>query len=290
MEQVKNDGLWQRRAIFSEESYIPWQPGFERFGAEYHHQFVHDDIVADFYEIDSADFTHYALPTIPDGCTDFMFTKCGDVFHGYISTGVRAKKDFYFGEIEYLFGIRFMPGATCLFFRNPIREIVERPVYIEDLFAEGDSLLSRLTATSSFEERVAVATKFLQAARLQEDGQSKLLGYCTKRMYQTRGNEKLSVLAEDTGYTDRYIRNLFTDYIGISPKSFCQMLRLQYILLLLAQHPHMNLEAVAAFAGYDDLSHMNRDCRRYMGCSSRQVRTQDFCQRGSKDGSIMFPC
>ena len=94
-----------RNTIFENKSYVPWQPAFEKFGAEYNNRIQMpgsslSGIVADFYEIGKADFKDQSLVTVPDGCTDFMFAFDGKKILCYVSTCVRENKKLYFGNIS----------------------------------------------------------------------------------------------------------------------------------------------------------------------------------------------
>lgn len=114
-------------------NYVAFQPGFEKFANTYHgfiparDSFLQQN-VSDFYEIKNGNFSEKAIVTIPDGCTDIMFAFDGNDMKIYISTGVRVIKKFYFGSLEYLFGIRFKPGCTYHIFHEKIKKFVHKPV------------------------------------------------------------------------------------------------------------------------------------------------------------------
>ena len=261
----------ERTDIFEKNGYVPWQPAFETFGISYHNKLQPpatdlDGIVADFYEISRADFKKDSLMTIPDGCTDFMFVSKGSQLRSYVSAGVRTNKEFYFGEAEFLFGIRFMPGGTYRVFPDPIRELVHHPIPLSCIMHNTDILLEQFFACQSFAQRVELLSDYVRA---------------NLRQRETR-YEILNGLA-------RYLQELCNDYIGISPKEFCQTVRMQYALALEQKNPQAALAVLASMAGYADLSHMNREFKKYMSCKLSDIKKNKIRKSGQMMEQIVFP-
>ncbi|WP_040685753.1 helix-turn-helix domain-containing protein, partial [Nocardia vinacea] len=71
-------------------------------------------------------------------------------------------------------------------------------------------------------------------------------------------------LATDLAVSERQLRNLFTNGIGISPKHFARIGRVRRILVD-ASDTEVSLADVAAVHGYYDQSHMSADFKALMG-------------------------
>ena len=282
-----------RNAIFEKNGYVPWQPAFEKFGADYNNKIQTTGnelkgVVSDFYEISSADFKENSLVTIPDACTDFMFAYDGKKLRSYISTGVRKNKKFYFGDIKSLFGVRFMPGGTYYVFKDPIKDMVHNPVSLDNVLKNAGSLEDKFMECGTFEKRVDLLRDYISANICNMDAKSEILSNLTSLVYSCRGNINIEEISRQLGYSSRYIQNLCNAYIGLTPKELCQTVRMQYALMLEKKNPQASLETISSFAGYADISHMNREFKKYMFCKMSDIR-HDNVEKSKKEAQqIVF--
>lgn len=104
-----------------------------------------------------------------------------------------------------------------------------------------------------------------------------MLQYCVEKIMDNNGQYSLEMLAEHTGYSQRYLHTLFKRYTGTAPKTFAKTIRMQHAAALLQKD--IPLSQIAAESGYADQSHMNRDFIQLTNCLPRQLRqngTIDF--------------
>lgn len=279
---------------FEKKGYIPQQPAFEIFGNSYDNVIqppdtATGDIVADFYQISGADFKESSLVTIPDACTDFMFVSDGRRLRSYISTGVRVSKKFYFGDAETLFGIRFMPGGTYRVFSDPVKDLVHHPISLGCIMKNTDILSRQFLECQSFEERVELLQTYIRTNIRRPDTRYEILNALSRLIYAQKGNVTIEELAEQTGYSARYLQVLCNDYIGMSPKEFCQTVRMQYAITLERDNPQMSMETIASLAGYADISHMNREFKKYLSCKLSNIKKADMRSSEQLAEQIIFP-
>lgn len=98
------------------------------------------------------------------------------------------------------------------------------------------------------------------------DGIQKLENYLRERIYDTDGCICIRQLAEETGYSECYIRRVFQQVHGISPKNFERFVRFQKLLHVINKMPEMiRLDALAQQCGYYDEAHMIKDFKQYAG-------------------------
>ena len=283
MNQQEQEGVFsQRLRLLRQGTYVPWQPGFEQFTPRYQGQLVLpgeavSGLIADYYEIAGEHFTQqHAMATIPDGCTDFIFTLTHGVPKSYVSASVRELRSFQFQDPELIFGVRFMPGATCRLFQTPVCQMVHHPAPMESVLREGLVLQNRIAGAAGFQERRRLANQFILKHLREASGKERILDYCTRRIFETHGNIPLKRLGEETGYSERYLNQLFDLYTGLSPKSMCHVIRIQYAYLLMESRPELSLSAVAQAAGYADHSHMNREFHRFLNASAGVLRKEQL--------------
>ena len=91
--------------------------------------------------------------------------------------------------------------------------------------------------------------------------------------------ESLSIAraAASHGRSVRHMERLFEDHIGVSPKLFSRIARLQSVLRMSQQQPQPDWASLACSAGYFDQSHMVRDFRALTGVTP--VHFQSLRQR-----------
>lgn len=76
-----------------------------------------------------------------------------------------------------------------------------------------------------------------------------------------------------TGYTPRYLRALFAEHMGHSPKELAAIVRMQCALRYLEEeNGSVNLSEAAARFGFSDQSHMNCEFRRFLGATFGAVK------------------
>ena len=165
-----------------------------------------------------------------------------------------------------------MPGATCRLFQEPIRQMVHHPVPMEAILKDGILLQDQIAAAATFQERLLLANRYILNHLNEDFGKERILEYCTRRIFETHGNIPLKRLSEETGYSERYLNQLFDLYIGLSPKIMCHVVRVQYAYLLMEGRPDLSLSAVAQSAGYADHSHMNREFHQLLNISAGGLR------------------
>jgi methylphosphotriester-DNA--protein-cysteine methyltransferase len=75
----------------------------------------------------------------------------------------------------------------------------------------------------------------------------------------------VSQLTREFGISDRKLRRIFEEAVGISPKAFSRTVRLRRLVALMRQQRRVNWPSAAIEAGYYDQSHMINEFRRMTG-------------------------
>ena len=89
--------------------------------------------------------------------------------------------------------------------------------------------------------------------------------YMRKRIYESKGNIPIGELAAETGYSECYIRRVFEEVHGISPKVFEKIVRFQNMLDRMDKESFRGIGDIALESGYYDQSHMIKDFKNYTG-------------------------
>jgi transcriptional regulator GlxA family with amidase domain len=72
-------------------------------------------------------------------------------------------------------------------------------------------------------------------------------------------------VAAELGWSRRHLTGLFTEAVGLPPKTYARLLRFQRARQLIASGDDTTLAQVALDAGYYDQAHLNRDFREFAG-------------------------
>ena len=83
-------------------------------------------------------------------------------------------------------------------------------------------------------------------------------------------------LAHVLGVSTRRLRRAFDDLIGLSPKTYTQVLRFQRAIRLATQSPDPNWSQIATGAGYFDQAHLIGAFRRFAGGTPTTLEYADL--------------
>ena len=96
-----------------------------------------------------------------------------------------------------------------------------------------------------------------------------------QRIYATGGNISIQMLSRETGYSEAYIRRIFKQIHGISPKEFERFIRFQAFLQEISDSPkERGSEEIALNCGYYDQSHMMKDFKKFSGMTPDGYRKE----------------
>ena len=259
------------------KTYLPWNPGFDAYGQTSRNYLIapNDPLseqICMCYEISDCGKQPF-LPAIPDGCHDIIIISDENQAKAYFSVSIDAPRRFDLGKGSNIFGIRFLPGASALQ-QEDLSQFLDCPAPLAALFPQNDFFAEELLSAKSFTKQKEVVHRFLQKQEKQKTEKHRLLQYCIDKIMESNGQYSLEMLAEHTGYSQRYLHTLFKRYIGTAPKTFAKTIRMQHAASLLQKD--IPLSQIAAESGYADQSHMNRDFIQLTNCSPRQLR-QNKC-------------
>lgn len=78
-----------------------------------------------------------------------------------------------------------------------------------------------------------------------------------------KGNVSASQLAQECFVSNRQLERLFHEYIGITPKKLCNLVRYQFLWGELLSNPGFHIADAVYRYGYTDQSHLMREFKRY---------------------------
>lgn len=259
--------------------YHPCQQGYKQAGKHYMEVYFCEDIrlgryMSEMFEVHQPEFSSEVC-VIPDGCNDIIVSFDGNKVQSFLSPSISTSYKFDFNGKQWIFGVRFLPGGTYSIFQDNLEYDYHKAIDMKVLLSDFHEIEEQLCDADSFQKRYAVMMNYLERKINIDDGIQKLLHYCIKRIIITDGNVSINSLEQETGYSTRYIRQLFDAYVGHSPKTLANIIRMQKTLQYLWKNPSANLGETAFIFGFADQSHMNRDFKKFLNTTSGMIKEDD---------------
>jgi AraC-like DNA-binding protein len=161
----------------------------------------------------------------------------------------------------------FAPVGAAAFLRPSLEEFVGTTTDLAGLLAgaqELEELSERLALSQSDERRVMLVKEFL-LARVRLSAPEPLVSAAVTWLERDPGNKRIDDLARYIGLSQSALERRFRRVVGVSPKRFASVMRLQRAVQLRASGA--DFTSVAHAAGYFDQSHFIHDFRRATGSS-----------------------
>lgn len=216
---------------------------------------------------------------IPDGCVDIIFDlKATSSSQGAFVTGLMRTFELMpiLGN-QALLGIRFYSEQAHHFLRNPLSSLTGYHVYLEDLWGrDARRLVERLVEVTENADRIALIEErliqCLAASPIRSDG---LLETSMQYIYEFRGSMSIGALAEKVNYSERNLRRVFQNELGISPKELIRIIQFQSFLQEFVRGTQATFADVALQYGYYDQSHVIKNFKAYYGVSPGRIFSAD---------------
>lgn len=265
-------------------AYHPRQPGYEGAGGAYLRWPVAPGhplagLVSELFVLRAPDGLG-EIQVIPDGCDDILLLFDGAGAHSYLSPSLGESHRFSFPAAKGLVGVRFQPGATASFLGEDLTKVTGQTLWMGDIWGDFSQVEEALAEARDLAQGLACLTAYLAGKARPDTPQQGLARGCVGELLAAGGTCSVEELARRTGYTSRYLRTLFSAYLGHSPKELAEILRVQRLLAILQDQPNRALGDTALLCGFADQSHMNRAYRRYLGAPAGAIRSGEVWRGG----------
>ena len=256
------------------EILVPVQPYLSLDADDYKEIIPRRMGISNFYEFHVQEGTPANFKAVPDDSTDLVFGIGEHDVKVLLGGTVLKAKDWEFEDGRYYFGARFFPGKYILPSGLTIQEVVNQDLEI-DKNEYGAGLTDALAEAGNVKKRAEILLKYLSENQKDQgkDSAHVLEEYLRQRIYATNGNISIQMLSRETGYSESYIRRIFKQIHGISPKEFERFIRFQTFLNAIhGAAGQVNSEELALNCGYYDQSHMLKDFRAFAGTTPEKYK------------------
>jgi AraC-like DNA-binding protein len=218
---------------------------------------------------------------LPDGNVEIIFDLAGRPEHiydpdrlapiqtcrGAWASGVRTRYlTLSSGHKSELFVIGFRKGKAHPFFPVPMREMSDRVVQAEDLWGSRfRDLRDALLEAPSPEAKFAAATRHLLASTRGSLESHACVDHAVNTILAAPEATVLGRLYAGIGYSEKHFIRLFTDQVGVTPKTYLRLARFQRAVRAIETGGKVDWSAVADHCGFFDQAHFIHDFKAYSG-------------------------
>lgn len=222
--------------------------------------------VLSYWTIETGPGSH-AVRSLPDGCLDLtvrLHPRPAAVVSGIPARAVTWRFE---GRL-HLFGARLAPGTSAVMGIDP-SELAPgwTPLSRYVGVRAAQALVRAVVRARTIEARAAAFDGFLLARLFGEVDPR--LARALREIFARGGQVALPALARRAGAHERTLARLFEKSVGLSPKRFARIVRVQAALRGL-DDPR-GFASLARTLGFADQAHFNREVRALFGATPRDV-------------------
>ena len=208
-------------------------------------------LVECFWRIDGPVAAHRVLP---DGCIDIIVMDGAARVVGTMTRAIIAGS-----SVAPIVGVRFRPGEAARVVPMAPHELTDVDAPLSAAWGDDGKALDDADATSD------VLVSALRA-RLARHADAVDLPIRAATNILERGGTVRDA-AERAGLSERHLARRFTARVGIAPKTFARVMRLQRAVAAIARGSTAG--EAASSSGYADQAHFNRDAKALAGVTPR---------------------
>ena len=229
-------------------------------------------------EWDLGDRPPYVQRTLPYPCVQLVFDRARSGRSGRsgiwgVPTGAF---DYELQGAGRVCGLRFRPGAFRALLGRPLHTITDRVLALSEVFPWDDATVpDQVLAAAGDAGMIAAATGLLVSLLPPPDPQVERIVAILRTAERTPGLTQVEELAAGAGLGVRSLQQLFSNYLGVSPKWVIRRFRLHEAADRLANGEEPDLAALALNLGYFDQAHFTSDFRKLVGKTPAQYRQHE---------------
>jgi AraC-like DNA-binding protein len=221
-------------------------------------------------------------PVVPDGCPELIFN-LGDPIHrirgneydvhdrtmlaGQITGAIRLRPQ---GRVA-LVGVRLHPWAIHALLGVGAVELRDNIVPFE--IVVGRAVRDQLDIRAAHQSPSAFARVVTEALSRHVAGRpapsaAAITVYRALREVSRNGDRPtVSGVAKSLGRSERQLQRVFKESVGLSPKLYLRMVRVQHALRCAEREPTRSWGEVSSRCGFYDQSHLTREFLQFAGCT-----------------------
>jgi AraC-like DNA-binding protein len=165
-------------------------------------------------------------------------------------------------------GAQLRPGVAELLLGVPASELAGRHTRLDDLWGRGaEELRERLVLAGDSRRRLDLFEAALIARLPRVRALHPAVAHALAQFATT---DDIAGVVDEVGYSHRQFISVFRRAVGLAPKQYCRVQRLQRAIASLSAR--RSLAEIAVAAGFSDQAHLTREFRELAGISPGAYR------------------
>jgi len=215
---------------------------------------------------------------LPDGCLDIVVGPRHVIVVGAMTRPLIVPPAEGAGQI----GVRFRPGMATAFLRIPAAALTDDSAPLEAIWRDGEEVADYVGSGLGTDHAIPRLAELLTSRLSRIATVPRDLLMAVERILARGGRINVSRLAASLGVTRQHLARRFAAHVGVTPKTFCRVVRLWKVLRS-TDGGRVNWASLAADLGYSDQSHLVAEFRSLAGLTpSRWAASR---RSGSKSSS-----
>lgn len=181
--------------------------------------------------------------------------------------GLKTRPQFLKLTGEVLLSVRFKPYGLYRFVDIPLGETINESIPTPYLFGSDIiELEEKLMSSIGLEDKVSLINAyFTRKFNQSKNDKNELFDYLISRILETNGSVKINGLSKELNVSMKTIERRFQEYLGISPKQYCRLIRFFESLKHSYEPDSSNLSELAYRNGYYDQMHFVKEVKEFAG-------------------------
>ena len=164
------------------------------------------------------------------------------------------------------FAIRFKPEALYFIFGIPAAEFINCSADLAYTFGPCfTSFCYQIEALKTIEERIQLADTYLLNRLKKAQNRQSYVQLAAELIRRQRGEITVESLSQEVCISTRQLEREFKNKLGLSPKSYMRIARLNKVLELLNEKSFKSLAQLSYLCGYADQAHFIREFKELTG-------------------------
>lgn len=175
-----------------------------------------------------------------------------------------------FNDFVSVFGIRFKPEGVYSVFGVPSSLFKSTYEDMEDVLGnEFKSLCGELCNTPSLNQKINLVSSYLNRKIEQNRKAFTYVNKAAELIRSRKGMIMIDELSDLACISTRQLERGFADSIGISPKSYMRLNRLNAVQRQLQDNNRLSLTAISYYFGFSDQAHFIREFKSFTGIAPK---------------------
>lgn len=160
--------------------------------------------------------------------------------------------------------VKFNEGGATAFFREPLHELFETSISLDDLLPRYELVLieEQLAEARSHTERISIIERFL-VSKVKLSSTDTLIDHAVRKIKSNNGIIRIQELLADLPTSRDPFEKKFRRIVGTSPKQFSALVRMRHVID--TYKSNHSLTDTAHTAGYFDQAHFIKDFKSFTG-------------------------